>query len=283
MYGCSSDIPIPFYSLSTDQKPDWTSSHPFQPEIRDYWDGLSEKYSLTSHIRFGKIVVKAVWEANTSCYHITTEDVKTGTQSTTSAEILVSALGVLEVPKSPDVPGLSDFRGTLFHSARWVDVDLDGKRVAVIGNGASATQFLPIIAKTPNIQITQFCRTPNWLFPPSNVHLNYQGIGSIVKDGIVTQEGEQLDFDVIILATGFCVDKYPLHIEGKSGRTVQDYYNSKGGPTAYMGTTVPGFPNLYILAGPNTATGHSSVIFTEEVQVGLQFGPNNTVLSLDPD
>ncbi|KAG6902861.1 hypothetical protein C0995_010746 [Termitomyces sp. Mi166 len=234
-------------------KPDWTSSHPFQPEIQDYWDGLSKKYSLTPHIKFGTVVIKAVWDSNASCYHITFEDVETWTQSITSAEILVSALGVLEIPRSPDIPGLYDFEGTIFHSARWVDMKLDGKCVAVIGNGASATQFLPIIAKTPNIRITQFCRTPNWLFPPRHQTTN--------------SEGEHLPFDVIILATGFRTDKYPLHIEGKSGQTIQDYYDSKGGPTAYMGTTVPGFPNLYMLGGPNTVTGHTSVIFTEEVQI----------------
>ncbi|KAG6900840.1 hypothetical protein C0993_000159, partial [Termitomyces sp. T159_Od127] len=300
----------------------------WHPEIRDYWDDLRKKYSLTFHINFGTTVVKAVWDSNASCYHVTTEDMKTGTKSTTNAEILVSALGILEIPRAPDIPGLSDFGGVLFHSARWIDMDLDNKHVAVIGNGASATQLLPIIAKTPNIRITQFCRTPNWLLPPSdfvyfaifsnsitrrwvqklveryiknsspkeylkylvpkydlgcrriifntdylstlhrsNVHLDYGGIASIVEDGIVTQKGEHLHFDVIILATGFCVDNYPLHIEGKSGQTVQDYFDSKGGPTAYMGTTVPGFPNLYMLGGPNTATGHTSVIFTEEVQI----------------
>ncbi|KAG6872308.1 hypothetical protein C0995_011072 [Termitomyces sp. Mi166 len=228
--GCSADMSIHFYSLSTDQKPDWTSSHPFQPEIQDYWDGLSKKYSLTPHIKFGTVVIKAVWDLNASCYHITFEDIKTGTQSITSAEILVSALGILEIPRPPDIPGLCDFEGTVFHSARWVDMKLDGKCVAVIGNGASAVTRRPIEKETTNFLI-----------------------------------GEHLPFDVIILATGFRADKYPLHIEGKSGQTIQDYYDSKGGPTAYMGTTVPGFPNLYMLGGPNTL--NTSIIFTEEVQI----------------
>ncbi|KAG5723033.1 hypothetical protein E4T56_gene7479, partial [Termitomyces sp. T112] len=64
--GCSSDIPIPFYSLSTDQDPDWTASHPFQPEIQNYWARLSKKYSLTPHIKFGTVVVKAVWDSHAS-------------------------------------------------------------------------------------------------------------------------------------------------------------------------------------------------------------------------
>ncbi|GLB40268.1 putative flavin-binding monooxygenase-like [Lyophyllum shimeji] len=356
--GCSSDIAVHFYSLSTDQKPDWSSSHPFQPEIQAYWEELSNKYSLSSHIVFGCKVVKAVWDSAAHLYQITTEDVTSGEQSTTTAEILISALGILEVPRLPDIPGISDFRGHLFHSARWEDSGLDGKRVAVIGNGASATQFVPIIAKRENIQITQFCRTPNWILPPirkyysglhklacrylplymrtvrffdylgsdlayfaifsnnvtrralssylkryilkhspkeyhdklipsyalgckrvlfdtdylptlhrDNVELNWAGIASIVEDGIITKQGEHLRFDTIILATGYAADRYPLVVEGKGGETIQEYFASQGGPTAYLGTCVPGFPNFYLIGGPNTATGHTSVIFTEEVQI----------------
>lgn len=356
--GCSSDIPIHFYSLSTDQKPDWSSSHPFQPEIQAYWNQLSNKYSLHCHIVFGCKVVRAAWDSVAHLYHITTEDVTTGEKSTTSAEILISALGFLEVPRLPDIPGISDFRGHIFHSARWDDSNLDGKHVAVIGNGASATQFLPIIAKRQNIQITQFCRTPNWILPPirlyysrlhklacrylplymhmirflnylssdvsyflifdnsitrrpmtsilrhyilkhspekfhdklipsyalgckrvifdtdylsalykNNVELNWDGIALIVKDGIITKQGEHLLFDTIILATGYAADQYPLVVNGKHGETIQEHFAAQGGATAYLGTCVPGFPNFYLIGGPNTATGHTSVIFTEEVQI----------------
>jgi cation diffusion facilitator CzcD-associated flavoprotein CzcO len=99
---------------------------------------LTDKYSLSSHIVFGCKVVGATWDSTEQLYHIQTEDVLTGKRSTTSAQILISALGVLEIPKYPDIKGISDFRGTIFHSARWVGTALDGKRVAVIGNGASA-------------------------------------------------------------------------------------------------------------------------------------------------
>ncbi|KAG6865187.1 hypothetical protein C0991_004630, partial [Blastosporella zonata] len=136
--GCSSDIPTPFYSLSTDQKPDWTCSHPFQPEIQAYWDELSKTHSITPRIRFGTLVLDAVWDSDQSLYQVTSQDVKTGIETITQAEILVSALGFLEAPRFPDIPGLTNFKGNLFHSARWVDEGLDGKRVAVIGNGASA-------------------------------------------------------------------------------------------------------------------------------------------------
>ena len=87
---------------------------------------------------FGCKVVGATWDCDKHLYHIHTEDVFTGKQSTTTAHILVSALGILEIPKHPEIKGIADFRGTMFHSGRWADVELNGKRVAVVGNGASA-------------------------------------------------------------------------------------------------------------------------------------------------
>ncbi|KAI0074670.1 FAD/NAD-P-binding domain-containing protein [Panus rudis PR-1116 ss-1] len=100
-----------------------------------------------------------------------------------------------------------------------------------------------------------------------NVSLVVDGIAEITETGIVTKKGEHLPFDVIILATGFVVDKFPFPVRGREGISIDEYNNQHGGPTAYLGTTVPGFPNFFMLGGPNTTTGHGSVIFTEEVQV----------------
>jgi L-lysine 6-monooxygenase (NADPH-requiring) len=144
---------------------------------------LTEKYSLLPHLVFNREVIAADWDSGAQLYHITTKDVKTGELSLTTAEILISAVGALDVPKFPDIQGLKDFGGTMFHSSRWVHTELEGKRVAVIGNGASAwvisglsfkggadcdlsTQIIPMIAQKPNIQVTQLCRTPNYLHPP---------------------------------------------------------------------------------------------------------------------
>ena len=126
------------YSLSSDLNPHWSSTHPFQPEIRKYWEGLSEKYGLLPHIVFGTKVISATWDSSAQQYDITTEDVVTGAQSTTTAQILISAIGILDTPKLPEIKGISDFGGSLFHSSRWVDMDFTGKRVAVVGIGASA-------------------------------------------------------------------------------------------------------------------------------------------------
>jgi hypothetical protein len=100
-----------------------------------------------------------------------------------------------------------------------------------------------------------------------NVNLNWDGISEITENGIRTAKGEDMPFDVVIYATGFTTDEYPLSVRGINGQTTDDYFTSKGGPQAYIGTTVPGFPNFYWLSGPNTATGHTSVIFTEEAQI----------------
>ncbi|KAJ6500902.1 hypothetical protein C8R45DRAFT_83312 [Mycena sanguinolenta] len=359
--GASSDVGVHFYSLSTDLNPDWQAIHGSQPEMHDYWRRLTAKYNLYSRTVFNRLVTSAEWSNKDGLYRIVSEDVLTGEHFTTTAKILISAIGVLEVPNLPSIPGLSSFKGDMFHSARWNrDVDLRGKRVAVIGNGASATQFVPLISEDPSVQITELCRTPNWFLPlprsgytPSwkwafrnvpgamrvhrftlylrsellyrlvfanefirskyvyvaknyvvstapkesldrlmpnysigckrlifdtgylkalhrpNLKLNWDGIQSVCEDGIITKKGEKLPFDVIICATGFTADRYPLRIVGNtSPKTIQDYYDSQGGPTAYLGTTIPGFPNLFLLAGPNTATGHTSVIHTEELQTG---------------
>lgn len=129
-------------------------------------------------------MISAEWNNTEQLYHIVLEDIISGTTSTTSAHILVTALGILNLPKYPDIAGLSNLNGKLFHSARWnSDIKLSGQRVAVIGNGSSAcvsssplvrtdssslklalfsAQFIPVITKDPNVNVTQFIRTPNW-------------------------------------------------------------------------------------------------------------------------
>lgn len=104
-----------------------------------YWRKLALKYQLYSRTVFNRTVVSAEWSADEQLYHIVTQDVQSGTEFVTTAKILISALGILDIPRYPNIAGLSSFKGEMFHSARWdTGVDLRGKRVAVIGNGASA-------------------------------------------------------------------------------------------------------------------------------------------------
>jgi len=100
-----------------------------------------------------------------------------------------------------------------------------------------------------------------------NVDLRSTAVAEICSEGVITTDGEKLPFDVIVCATGFVADRYPIPIRGRNNETVQEYYDKTGGPNAYLGMTIPSFPNLFFLAGPNTVTGHTSVVFFEEAQI----------------
>jgi len=99
-----------------------------------------------------------------------------------------------------------------------------------------------------------------------NVRLTFDHITHVEPDGVVTETEEKVDLDVIIYGTGFVTDDYPLNVHGTRG-TLKEYNDAHGGPTAYLGTTAPGFPNFFMMQGPNTTTGHTSVLFSEESQI----------------
>ena len=129
---------MPLYSLSTDLH-DWTHSHGLQPAIQAYWVGLAQKYKLYPHITFNHAVISAEWDSSAQVYHITGRNTITGEEKTVTANILISAVGLLDEPRYASIRGVGEFKGEMFHSARWNEtVELAGKRVAVIGNGASA-------------------------------------------------------------------------------------------------------------------------------------------------
>jgi len=134
-----------------------------QPEILAYWQGLATKYDLHVHTIFETKVVSAEWDPLRQQYDILAVDVHTGEQSRSSARGVVSTVGILSEPFVPVIKGMAVFKGSLFHSARWDhSVDFHNKRVAVVGNGASAAQFIPPLVADPTTRITHFCRTPNW-------------------------------------------------------------------------------------------------------------------------
>ncbi|KAG2153108.1 uncharacterized protein EDB93DRAFT_1249021 [Suillus bovinus] len=352
--GCSSDVEIHFYSLSSDLYPYWNQSHGLQSDIQAYWIKLSKKYDLYPHIAFNTKVLSAEWDDAKQQYTIVAEDIFSGKRSSSVAHIVISAVGILDTPNIPhEVPGVRKFQGVSFHSAQWPgSIDLQNKRIAVIGNASSGVQFVPSISEDPSIEVVNFIRTPTWLntrprisysdtakwtfaniplvmrlhrawimlgylaprlpmgdktlqkqrdamtkyildntpsryhghmipdYPPgckrtvadsgflkslhrSNVTLNFDGIAEIVEDGIITKTGERLPFDVIVYATGFTGERYPMHVRGLNGVTVQGYYDAHGGPTAYIGTTIPDIPNFYLLAGPNTGARATSTFITE--------------------
>jgi cation diffusion facilitator CzcD-associated flavoprotein CzcO len=157
--GCACDIQSHMYSFSFAQNPGWTRSFSPQSEIWDYLREITDRYRLRDHIRFGVEVTGARWDADERRWHVTTSD------GDYTARFLVAGIGALHIPNIPALPGIETFRGETFHSAHWNhDYDLTGKRVAVVGTGASAIQFVPQIA--PDVaKLTIFQRTPPWIMP----------------------------------------------------------------------------------------------------------------------
>lgn len=157
--GAECDIPSALYSYSF--KPhDWTRTHASQAEIQAYLEETIDEYGIRENIRFGTAVVSAEWSDDRQQYLVSTGD---GAQRW--FDVVVSAVGMLNVPKIPDWPGIDTFEGPLFHSARWdPKAELDGKRVAVVGAGASATQVVPGLQPRVS-ELLSFQREPSWVLP----------------------------------------------------------------------------------------------------------------------
>ena len=158
--GCACDIPSHLYSFSFDQSSGWSRMFPLQDEIWAYLQHCVDKYGLSPHLILNSKVDKAVFDEETLDWKITTVDGRAF-----AGRALVSGMGGLNRPAYPDIPGLSRIEGTLFHSARWDhSFDSSSKAVAVIGNGASAIQFVPqIVGEVQSLLLFQ--RTPPWIVP----------------------------------------------------------------------------------------------------------------------
>ena len=157
--GAACDVPSNLYSYSFALNPGWTRSFSPQPEIQAYITSVADKYEVRRRTVFGCDVQDARWNGDTHRW-----DVRT-TRGDFSAKNLVSAVGALCEPSLPDIAGIDRFGGEIFHSARWNhDADLTGKRVAVIGTGASAIQIVPAIAGTV-AHLDVYQRTAPWVLP----------------------------------------------------------------------------------------------------------------------
>ena len=156
--GACCDVPSVLYSYSFAPNPDW--SHKFSPhdQIKAYFQRCARQFGLLPHLRLGTGVTRAAWQENDGCWLLTLDG-----GETLRARTVVSALGQLNVPNIPDFPGREHFAGHSFHSARWDhEGDLRGKRVAVIGNAASALQFIPRIAEQVE-QLFVYQRSANYV------------------------------------------------------------------------------------------------------------------------
>lgn len=348
--GAACDVPSQLYSLSFAPNPEWSHSFSRQPEIRAYLERVADDLDLRRHLRFRTELCEAHWDDHGHGWDLVTSTGRI------RARALISAAGALSDASTPNVPGLADFDGEIFHSSRWRhDIDLRERRVAVVGTGASAIQFVPEIQ--PMVErLTILQRTPPWILPRSDrritaaektlyrrfpalqratraaiyagreagvvtfldprwsrlsnrlarSHLKrsvpdpslrerltpsytigckrillsndyypavsasnvevISGLDRIHERGVVDTDGLTRSVDVIIFGTGFSVQQPIIteRIRGAAGHTLAEHRHRGGG--SMLGTTFTGFPNFFMILGPNTGLGHTSQVFMIERQ-----------------
>lgn len=354
--GVACDVPSHAYTYAFEPNPNWSSFFASGAEIAEYYRRVYYKYGVNYCTHFG--------EAVTACqYQNERWTVTTAKGNTYEADLLFSATGILHQPKYPDILGLQDFAGTTVHSARWdKNIDLQGKKIGVIGTGSSAAQLIPELINSPGTDVTVFQRTAQWLveaknkpysdkqqqqfreqpwrmalvralslwtfaqgtsaltsdnwwgqqmhklfawnarryleqsiqdptlrakltpdykfgckrvvmnetFYPAiqkpNAHLVTDAIERIEPRGVVTKNGKLHDIDLLVLATGFDPTAFmrPMTFTGRDGLSIEQAWQTK--VTAYRSLLIPGFPNFFLMLGPNSPIGNYSVIAMSEVQ-----------------
>lgn len=352
--GAACDVPSHLYSFSFAPKSDWSRKFAPQPEILAYLREVAERHHLRPWLRLNTEVTALhflddvqLWEA------------RLGDGQTLRAHFVVTACGQLSKPLMPRIEGMDSFQGVAFHSAQWRhDVDLRGKRVAVIGTGASAIQFIPRIAKQA-AELTVFQRSAAYVIPKPDrpyraweqslfarlpllqrlsrgtiylghearalaftrlpqlmrlyrwgfvrnlkrqvpdaalrqrltpdyalgckrilisndfypamsqphVHLVSERVSAVLPQGVKTADGQVHAADVIVYGTGFAATEFltPMQVTGRGG--VDLHASWQGGAQAWLGMAVAGFPNLFMLYGPNTNLGHNSIVYMLESQI----------------
>ena len=167
--GARVDVGSHHYCYAFEPSHHWTEYFCQQPELRDYFVSVLDKYELRPHCRFGTEVTSLTWDEPTSSWQVGIRN-PDGTTEVLEARFVISAVGSLNIPRLPDIPGMDSFAGPSFHSARWPDgLDLTGKRFALVGAGASGFQIAPTIADQVE-QLTIFQRTTQWMLPNPLYH-----------------------------------------------------------------------------------------------------------------
>jgi cation diffusion facilitator CzcD-associated flavoprotein CzcO len=211
--GCQCDVPSHLYSFSFAPNPGWTRTYSLQEEIQDYLRACTERFGVRPYVRFGCELREARWEAGARRWELETS------RGTLTADVLVAAAGALSEPAVPPLPGLDSFRGTIFHSAAWDhEHELAGERVAVIGTGASAIQFVPRIqAEVERLHVFQ--RTPPWVVPHSDrpvsrlerrAFARFPWLQRLVRGGVYWSR------EALVL--GFCRDRRLMQVPERLAR-----------------------------------------------------------------
>jgi 4-hydroxyacetophenone monooxygenase len=165
--GCGVDTPSHLYSFSFAQRSDWRKYYAARDQLADYFKDLADEFDLLDHIDFGTKVMSAAWSELEARWAVTLLDAA-GVERRLRPRVLISAVGHFNAPKIPGITGLDSFPGPAMHTARWDDsVDVAGKRVAVIGTGASSMQIVPAMAGTAS-RVTVFQGSRQWVIPSPN-------------------------------------------------------------------------------------------------------------------
>lgn len=353
--GISCDVPSHLYTYTFAPNPEWSHTFAPGPEILAYFEAVARRHGVDRLIRYGQEVCRL--DHDGTRWRVTTS---TGEQD--AADVVIAATGVLHHPRYPDIDGLDEFAGRVFHSARWDhSVPLAGARLGVIGTGSSAVQITGAVTDVV-AEFFLFQRTPQWILPvdnppipeadraryradPSaltalrtelnagfiqsfanavvdadsaalkklenaaranledsvtdpglreklrpdyragckrliisanfyqaiqrpNAHLITEPIERVEPEGVRTADGVLHRLDVLVLATGFQVDRFlrPMQVRGRAGVCLDEMWTPR--PYAYLSVSVPDFPNLFMLNGPNGPVGNFSLIDVAEAQFG---------------
>jgi cation diffusion facilitator CzcD-associated flavoprotein CzcO len=162
--GLAVDVPTTTYSYFFEPNPNWSRLFSTGDEIKKYADDVADKYDVRRHIRFSTVVDGARWDEETNLWQVSLASPMDGAEAL-STRYLITATGFLSQPKIPDIPGIENFDGRVIHTTEWQDdYDPTGKRIAVIGTGATAVQLIPELARSA-ADLTVYQRTPIWVVP----------------------------------------------------------------------------------------------------------------------
>lgn len=181
--GLSCDVPSHLYSFSFEPKRDWSRPFASRAEIHPYMQHCVDKYGVGPHIRFGAGVIAASWDDAAHEWTLTLTD-----ERTVTCKILISALGMYNQARMPDIAGRDSFQGESWHTARWPSgADLTGKTIAVIGSAASAVQLVPEVAKVAG-RLHVFQRTANWVMPKDDTPYGADELEEMRRDGSIAAQ-----------------------------------------------------------------------------------------------
>ncbi|KAI1370454.1 FAD/NAD(P)-binding domain-containing protein [Hypoxylon crocopeplum] len=365
----SCDVASEFYSYSFFQNSDWSQKFASQPEILDYIHNCVLHFQLEPHIHLQQECTSISWSEEDALWTLFFNDIIHRKAYSVKARYVVTAMGVLNIPNGlKDLSVLSDFGGQCFHTSQWHEIDFNGKRIMVIGNGCSANQVIPwILNERHPKSLVQIARSAQWIAPKPNYLVsgftkwclryipfamrlrrlwtayqldrgfvnmlnteagakgrrdasdsiksymksvanpkyhdsllpdyelgakrpvldhgylritNHEDFTLVKCNGIkavegsegktvVDKAGNKHEVDIIILANGFKTQDLltPMKILGAEGQNLREIWEEKGGSEAYMGVAVHGFPNFFMLAGPNTLPSGNSTLHGIECSI----------------